>query len=125
MEYKDYIKSKKFYLKGLAQQIRQLKAEFKELEKSGEPSYHKRREIQKAKYEFRHEHIAYFFARKVPDAFGGGKNRSKEAAERYLEVERTVHEGNEPNWDYIRELYETYPVIPQVDHEASICVDSE
>lgn len=124
MEYKEYIKSKKFYLKGLAQQIRQLKAEFKELEKSKKDSYSKRHEVDRARYEFRHEHITYFFARKVPNAFANGLI-SEEADKRYFEVERTVHEGNEPNWDYIREIYETYPVIPQVDHEASVCADSE
>ena len=104
MERKEYIKSRKYYLKGLSTQIRELKAEFKELERNKKDSYSKRREVQKAKYEFRHEHIAYCMVR--------GKT--------YKQIERSVRENNEPNEDYIEQLLNSYPAIPQVDNEAIV-----
>jgi hypothetical protein len=107
MKRKEYIKSKKYYLKGLSTQIRELKREFKELEKKREPREPKRREVKKAKYEFRHEHIAYCIAR--------GRT--------YEQIEQKVREDNEPNQDYIRELLETYPTVPQMDDEAIVRVN--
>jgi len=104
MERKEYIKSKKYYLKGLAQQIRLLKSEFKEIERSRKDSNTKRREVQKAKYEFRHEHIAYCISR--------GKT--------YEQVERKVRENNEPNQEYVGKLLKIYPSVPQVDNEAIV-----
>jgi predicted DNA binding CopG/RHH family protein len=108
MERREYIKSRKYYLKGLSIQIRELKIEFKELERNKKDSYSKRREVQKAKYEFRHQHIAYCIAR--------GRT--------YEQVEQKVRENNEPNQDYIRELLETYPVVSQVDNEKIVCTNS-
>jgi hypothetical protein len=104
MERKEYIKSRKYYLKGLAQQIRELKTEFKELERNRKPREGKRREVQKAKYEFRHEHIAYCMAR--------GKS--------YEQVEQKVRDNNEPNQEYIEQLLNAYPPVPQVDNETIV-----
>jgi len=118
MERKEYIKSRKYFLKGLSQQIRELKRELKQyytdvrnmkwsdVEKKykGRYSYTIERDIKKAKYEFRHQHIAYCLAR--------GKT--------YEQVEQKVRENNEPNQEYVGKLLEIYPPIPQVDNEAIV-----
>ena len=118
MEYKEYIKSRKYFLKGLAQQLRELKRELRQyyddrntmkwndVEKKykGRYGYVIERDIKKAKYEFRHQHIAYCLAR----------GRS------YEQIESKVRENNEPNQDYIRELLEKYPALQAVDNEAVV-----
>lgn len=122
MKRKEYIKSKKYYLKGLAQQIRSLKDELKQFYKDkkelgfeefrkkheGRWNYDIERDIRKAKYEFRHQHIAYCLIR----------GRS------YEQVESKVRENNEPNQDYIKQLLEEYPSIPEMEDEAAICPNS-
>jgi len=124
MERKEYIQSKKYYLKGLAIQLREIKKElrqyytdFRELnykkarekyEKSGRWSYIIEHDIKKAKYEFRHQHIAYCLAR--------GKT--------YEQIEQKVREGNEPNQDYIEQLLSEYPTIQEVGDEAAVCINS-
>ena len=118
MERKTYIKSKKFYLKGLSHQLRQYKQELRQFHKDFREmsfneanekhknrwSYQIERDIKKAKYEFRHEHIAYCLAR----------GRS------YEQVEQKVRENNEPDEEYIRELLESYPALQAVDNEAVV-----
>ena len=122
MERKEYIQSRKYFIKGLAQQIRELKRELKQyyidintmkwpdVEKKYKDrySYTIQRDIKKAKNEFRHQHIAYCLAR----------GRS------YEQVEQKVRENNEPNQDYIRELLEAYPTIQAVDDEKIVCSNS-
>ena len=138
MERKEFIQSKKYYLKGLAQHIRELKNELRQYYKdrntlsyedhkkkiNGRWDYVIKNDIEKAKYEFRHEHIVYCLARKVKKVFNGTLT-TEEANERYYAIERTCHDGNYPDWSYIREIYDTYPVIPQVDNEAVVCSDTE
>ena len=118
MERKEYIKSRKYFLKGLAQQLRELKRELRQyyddrntmkwsdVEKKykGRYSYKIESDIKKAKYEFRHQHIAYCLAR----------GRS------YEQIESKVRENNEPNQEYIRELLESYPALQAVDNEAVV-----
>lgn len=122
MKRKDYIQSRKYFIKGLAQQLRELKRELRQyyddinsmkwpdVEKKykGRYSYDIERDIKKAKYEFRHQHIAYCLAR----------GRS------YEQVEQKVRENNEPNQDYIGKLLETYPAIQAVDDEKIVCSNS-
>ena len=124
MERKEYIQSKKYYLKGLAIQLREIKKElrqyymdFRELnykkamekyEKSGRWSYVIECDIKKAKYEYRHQHIVYCLAR--------GRT--------YEQIESKVREGNEPNQDYIKQLLSEYPTIQEVGNETALCVNS-
>ena len=123
MERKTYIKSKKFYLKGLANQLREFKSEkrqyhkdFRELPyEEARKKYENRgyyeieRDIKKAKYEFRHEHIAYCLAR----------------GRKYEQIESKVRENNEPNQDYIEQLLDEYPVVQKVDDEKALCANEE
>ena len=123
MKRKDYIQSRKYFIKGLAQQLRELKRELRQyyddinsmkwpdVEKKykGRYSYDIERDIKKAKYEFRHQHIAYCLAR----------GRS------YEQVEQKVRENNEPNQEYIEKLLETYPALQAMDNEKIVCIDEE
>ena len=122
MERKEYIQSKKFYLKVLANQIRDFKNELRQYYKDrnalkfekfkekydGRECFSIEKDIRKAKYEFRHQHITYCLVR----------GRS------YEQIEQKVRENNEPNEDYINELLETYPPVSQVDDEKIVCVNS-
>ena len=123
MERKEYIKSRKYYLKGLSQQIRELKNELRQYyidrntmkygdfikKVNGRWSYVIERDIRKAKYEFRHQHIAYCLAR----------------GRQYEQIERKVREHNEPNQEYVGKLLETYPALQAMDNEKIVCVDEK
>lgn len=124
MKRKEYIKSRKYYLKGLAKQIRELKNELrqyykdcrelphkkvmKKYEKSGRWSYVIERDIKKIKYEFRHQHIAYCLFR----------------GRQYKQIEPKVREHNEPNQDYIEQLLKEYPLVSEMDNETALCSNS-
>lgn len=123
MNYKEKYLEEKGYLKGLAANITQTKHEYKEAQRKGEDSYCKLRDLQKLQYEYRHHHIAYSIRKKIRCPLENGE-LTPEATERYKQIERTVRDDNEPNWDYVREILETYPSIQEVDDEASVCVNS-
>lgn len=119
MERKEYIKSRKYFIKGLASQLRELKNELRQFYidrrtmkwPDVEKKYkgrHIKTDIQKAKYEFRHQHIAYCLAR----------GRS------YEQIESKVRENNEPNQKYIEQLLNEYPAIQAVDDEKIVCSNS-
>jgi len=124
MERKDFLKSKKYYLKGLSKTITALKAEFKELERQNGERGAMRREVRKAKYEFRHQHIAYCLVRKVKGDIYCGKTLTDEAIERYYQIENKVKDGNEATFDYIRHLVDEYPVVQEVHDEPIVRLDS-
>lgn len=126
MKRKEYLQSKKFYLKGLASQITSLKADLKQAarEQRFNDEYKLIFQVKKAKYEFRHEHIAYCLVRKVKgDIYDG--NMTDEAIERYYQIENKVKDGNEANFDYIRQLVEEYPVVQEVHDETLVHLDAE
>ena len=140
MEYKEYILSKKYYLKGLSKQIREYKNELRQyyddrnnmlwsdVEKKykGRYSYQIESDIKRAKYEFRHEHIAYCLAKKTRNnVFDDSGNLTKNALEHYNKIERVVNENNEPNWDNIRGILKTYPGVSEVHDEEIVCADEK
>lgn len=128
MEIKEYIKSKKYYLKGLASQIRVQKQLLKESQRSRD--WHKtcclESEIQQLKYEFRHQHIVYCLVRKCRENVltKNGKIFSDEANAFYYKIERTVKDDNHADWFYLRKIYDEYPTVQEVGHESALCVDA-
>jgi len=127
MNHKEFYQSKKYYLKGLAQQLHDLRLEFKESQRNnrGEGDYRLWMNIQKIRYEYRHQHIANTLARKL-NANTHTENGvlTAEAIEWYNRIEAKVKDGNEANFDYIGRLSEEYPSLQEVYDETSVCVDA-
>ncbi len=126
MKRNQQLQSTKFYLKGLAKQIRELKETYKQQQR--ENNYKKiiffLRQLEKVKYEYRHQHIAYSIVKKVKVIFTETKLLTDEADKRYQQIEKTVRENNEPNWNYIREISEKYSAVSEMDDEKALCVNS-
>lgn len=125
MNYKEYLLSKKYYLKGLSSAIRTSKLEFRRLAKDKKDTYSKWKEIQKSKYEIRHEHIAYCLIKKTKGNVFNNDKLTNEANKQYVKIESKVNENNEPNFDYIRQLSKEYPVIQEIHNEKIVCPDEE
>lgn len=123
MNYKERYLEEKGYLKGLAVSITSKKHEYKNAQREGDDSYCKLRDLQKLQYEYRSHHIAYSIRKKVRTPLENGE-LTEEATQRYNQIERIVRDGNEPNWDYIREILETYPSVPEVADEEAVCSNS-
>lgn len=85
MEKSEKILKIKNGLKNDGKEIRTLKNAIKILMKGGNPCWREQGKLFQQKLEFRHKHIAYCLL----------KGRTLE------EIERTVHEGNEPNQQLI------------------------
>jgi len=128
MNYKEFYQSKKYYLKGLAKQIHELKLEFKETQRQnrGEGSWKLWSDIQKIKYEYRHQHIAKCLNGKLKGELYADDGCLNDAAiELYNKIESTVRENNEPNFDYIKRISKEYSAIQEVHDETLVCVDAE
>lgn len=94
MNYKKQILEAKEYLKSTAVKIRKAKYEYKEAQRKGSASWSMLADLNSLRWEYRHEHIAYSLAK-------GNK---------YEEIERTVAEGNEPDWKLIDKISSKYKV---------------
>ena len=127
MERREKILSTKFYLKGLSNLIRELKKLYKQNQREGKitDNWKVFRELEKSKYEFRHQHITYCLAKKVNITHDENGYLTDEAIERYNKIESKVKDGNEPDWDYVKELSKAYPVIQEVRDEATVCDNAE
>ncbi len=130
MNYKERYLEEKGYLKGLAVSITSKKHEYKDSQRNEGGSfvefsttYKLLRELRKLQYEYRSHHIAYSIRKKVRLPLDNGE-LTEEATQRYNQIERIVRDGNEPNWDYIREILETYPIVPEVADEEAVCANS-
>ena len=109
-------------IKSLTDRIRNSKKELDELYKNRPVTNDKEKlfnywvKIQKlykerdtCRYEFRHKHITASLLRGTP----------------YERIERTVADNNKPNWQYINQLVKSYTLIPEMENESTVCVDSK
>ena len=75
-------------LKTIAEEIKKLKPIFKDAQRNNNEPWLYLGKLGSLQFQFRHRLIAYSLTK--------GKN--------YEQIERTVREGNEPNWVFIRGL---------------------
>lgn len=133
MERKEYILSKKFYLKGLVQQIRSLKSEIKHFwddKKYSESESFKKRslecELANLKYQIRHEYIAYGLARKVKEkCFDSRGYLTPTALKIYHTIETKVRDDNKADFGYVKQIFKSYPAIQEIHDETAVCADAE
>jgi len=108
----------KQFNKDTASQIRKIRSQYKEAQRSGgyiSVSNGFLFQLLKLQYDYRHHHIAYCELR--------GKTR--------LEIESKIREHNEPNEEYIKQIKEKYAWTPEEiqayeerKNEKALCLNS-